>query len=113
MQTCIDRETDIEIKRLSMELTEGQRDLLDTMTEAVAGLHRDGKPFTSMARLALVDSFKELFQWRNLRNQAFNEGDRDLVKTCNERMDKLLLFLKENNVPYHPAFGNRNDWEML
>ena len=113
LQTCIDRETELERRRLHMELSEGQSDLLNTMQEAVAGMHRDEQMFTSMVRLALIDRFKELFQWRNLRNQAFNEGDMETVKTCNRRMDNILRFLKENDVPYHPAFGSRQDWDAL
>jgi hypothetical protein len=71
------------------------------------------RPVSGLGELRIADYFHELFRLRNKRNAVVETGDFERAHELNEKMDDLLRDLKRVGVPYHPAFGNRDDWERL
>lgn len=96
----------------SAALNDAQRELVDAMQQAALN-DMEERPVSGLAELRLADYFRELFRLRNRRNDAVARGDLDHAKTLNAAVDDLLRDLKRMGVPYHPAFGNRDEWRRL
>jgi hypothetical protein len=95
-----------------IELMDTQRELVETMQEA-ALRRMEERPLAGVAELRLADYFEELFVLRQLRDRAIECGDREQAVVYTDREEDLLRDLKRMGVPYHPAFGNRDDWRRL
>jgi hypothetical protein len=99
-------------ERSDSELSETQQILVENIREAALDRMED-RPLSGVAELRLSDYFRELFVLRNRRNTAAEHGELDRARELTEDIEDLLRDLKRIGAPYHPAFGNRADWERM
>jgi len=94
-------------------LNEKQRELVENMRRFAFQTADDGRPLAGTAELYLSDRFRKIFELRNKLSQIWGTGDVDRAKEITDEIEAILRDLKRAGVPYHPALGNKEDWERL
>ncbi len=93
-------------------LKSAQRDMVAQFKNQSVDIASRGNVAGGAEALTFAEQLRLLFQMRNLRNKVVPQN-LELARQLNEEMDDILRSFKQAGIPYHPAFGNRRDWEVL
>lgn len=96
----------------NIELNEKQKRLSEEILKEAKKSMEESKPLEGLTEYEFGKRLAKIFKLRNLRNNIIGEeGYIERCKEINEEIEKELSFLKKSGFPYHPAFGNKEDWK--